>query len=534
MSVADDQIVTTPTAVETRPQLLVVATLVAAMTLCWIVVTPPSAGPDEPGHLVRGAALVRGQLAGEPGEFGPARRGFELPAWVGFPDPVCFAFQPYTAASCAADLPRPDGDAVLGTRASEYPIWGHVLAGVGTLVPKPAWSPWVSRALEAVVSVVLVGVALAMAARRDRLTAAATLLAVTPMAWFMAAVVNPSSMAIAGGVMLWVAGLEVGSSPSRATRWWVAVGWSALVLPRRDGLVWALVIVALLALLERRTAWAWWRALGRGPASLMVVSALATLAWAATSSSRVSRALLAVPIGFAVVDVVTRLWPRVAVTRTRAVGAAAVVAAVAAVGTVAVMGLRPSGMDTDLLVIVVGRTGEHLIEAIGLLGWLDTPLPASVVMLWMIGLGVLLAGSLQSPDRRPVVTGGIVVAVAVVSSWVLEMFSGNTSGTYWQGRYYLPLLVGVPILFGRAALARDVTRTLSTAVGVIAVVVVNAALAAAVRRWAVGIGGSYFPWDWHTYGAPVHPGVVVAAHVAVSILLLARLMAGPSRAPLEV
>ena len=51
----------------------------------------------------------------------------------------------------------------------------------------------------------------------------------------------------------------------------------------------------------------------------------------------------------------------------------------------------------------------------------------------------------------------------------------------------------------------------------LALVVPNVALAAAMRRWSVGLAGSMFPWDWNTYNSPVPPVVLLAMSVAASV-----------------
>src|SRR5690606_10364988 len=103
---------------------------------------------------------------------------------------------------------------------------------------------------------------------------------------------------------------------------------------------------------------------------------------------------------------------------------------------------------------------------------------------------------------------------------VFELQSGNPSGRYWQGRYSLPLLVGVPLALtltrpasnpvaGQLHETRTIPATTSRAV-VGAVVVgalflVNVAAWAAVRRWAVGIHGTHRPWKWGAELFAVHP-----------------------------
>jgi hypothetical protein len=112
------------------------------------------------------------------------------------------------------------------------------------------------------------------------------------------------------------------------------------------------------------------------------------------------------------------------------------------------------------------------------------------------------------------------VAIAlsgVAASWVLEMAQGDPTGTYWQGRYYLPFLVGVPIVLGRTQLPAAVSTRLGDVVVVLTLVVSNVAIAAALRRWAVGIAGTMVPWRWDTYQAPLPPVVLLAVHLAASV-----------------
>src|SRR5918994_1772552 len=89
---------------------LLLGGLVAGIGLCWVLITPPGAGADEPSHLVRAGALARGHLDGVdvdaprfeevvlPGSF----EGFELPGTYAMPDPLCYAFRPLVPVDCAA------------------------------------------------------------------------------------------------------------------------------------------------------------------------------------------------------------------------------------------------------------------------------------------------------------------------------------------------------------------------------------------------------------------------------------------------
>jgi len=193
-----------------------------------------------------------------------------------------------------------------------------------------------------------------------------------------------------------------------------------------------------------------------------------------------------------------------------------------------VMDRRPTGYDGSVLLIVIGRTGQHLREAVGVLGWLDTPLPETMMMLWILGLGVLVGAALMVDAKSLLWGAAATLAVAIAASWVLEMGQGDPSGTYWQGRYYLPLLAGIPLLLSRSngtfgvrpqTSHLDALARLGRATLLIAMVVLNVALAAAMRRWGVGIAGSLSPFAWNTYNAPVPPFIIMALHIAASVAL---------------
>ncbi len=275
---------------------VVLAALVVVIVLAWIVAAPRSAGPDEPGHQVRGGGLVRGQLDGEAVPDSVFGYAFVLPGHVGFPDPVCFAFNEFTPASCANELEPIDGDIPLGTRAASYPVWGHLPAGVGTLAPA-AWSGWASRITDAVIPVTLVVTALWVVSRRGALGVGAALMAITPMAWFMFAVVNPSGLVIAGGFGLWVAlTTPARAGPDRVVGLLAACSWAAMVLPRRDGMVWASLVVAIAVLSGNIDVRAHARRLGRAGGAIVVGSTLATLAWASRSETNAAAALFLAPL----------------------------------------------------------------------------------------------------------------------------------------------------------------------------------------------------------------------------------------------
>jgi len=116
-----------------------------------------------------------------------------------------------------------------------------------------------------------------------------------------------------------------------------------------------------------------------------------------------------------------------------------------------------------------------------------------------------------------VVVAAGILAAAILTSWVFELYQGNVSGRYWQGRYSLPLLAGVPISL--AAITADVRvgRRAAWAAGATALTVLNIAAWAAARRWGVGVEGSLLPWRWDTVHTPVEPVLLLIVHAAATV-----------------
>jgi hypothetical protein len=263
------------------------------------------------------------------------------------------------------------------------------------------------------------------------------------------------------------------------------------------------------------------RRLGRAGGAIVVASTLATLAWAGRSETNAAAALFLAPVAPVAAWGARRGWVRLG-SPSRLVRLLYIAGwTVAAFGAgLAIMTRRDDGFDRAVLELVVGRTGGDLTEAIGVLGWLDTPLPTTAVFAWLVGVGVLVGAGIVAARWDALRTAAVILVVGVYASWVLTMLQNDATGTYWQGRYYLPLLVGIPVVLSAIQLPDAVSRRIGMTAAVIALVVSNAAMFAMLRRFGVGSAGSLFPWDWDTYEAPLPPVVVLVVHVAASLGLL--------------
>lgn len=482
--------------------------LVGLIIGAWAIVTPQGGGPDEVGHLIRAGGVIRGQGGRAAGN----ETFFSIPDHYLAPDVSCWNFEPAVPASCATPWDTDGTTVELPTRADGYPVWSHLTAGTGSLLP--GTSPlWGARLANSIVAAGLVGAALIAASRR-RFAAASVIAAITPMAWFTFGIVNPSSMAIAGAIALWT-----GLVHRRDAAWLTALGWAALALPRRDGLIWACVALGIWLLIDQRRPSEWFRSLPWGPRIVVAASTIATLAWGVSTDSRVSQMVVAAPLVLVATEAAQRWWAAYgAATQARRTATYMISALIVIVATGEIVRRRPGGWDGSLAERIVGETGANLVEAIGRLGWLDTPLPWLVIVAWIVLMGVFAGASVF--DRTELVVGaGALLAASVITAWVFELYQGNTSGTYWQGRYSLPLLAGVPIMLGAARLTPRTERTLANAVIASVLVLDNVALWAAARRFGVGVEGSLLPWNWDTYDAPLPVIVVLVIHAAATVAL---------------
>ncbi len=311
--------------------------------------------------------------------------------------------------------------------------------------------------------------------------------ALTPMAVSLIGVVNPSALEIACAFC----------------------AWSALL---------AAVLHPDPSLLRRRVVWA--------AAALTVMVSL-----------RASAPLFGLLLLAAVVTVAP--WPVLrAVIRRRvtqvAAGVGLLAGGLAAVWVLAVgtlegpVGRYPELADTSLAARrATGRSVDYLQQMVGVFGWLDAPAPGLTFAIWFVALGALVVLALAVPRRRrPRLSVLGVVAALVALPIGLQLPGAENAGLIWQGRYLLPLAVGLPVLCGLLVAAEQphLLRTVRLdAVLVPALLVAHvAALYWVLRRYAVGVDGPVLVLD-PAWQPPLGIGPVLALYAAglvASVLLL--------------
>jgi hypothetical protein len=468
--------------------------VIFAMMAAWSVSMPLFSGPDEQSQVVHAAAFVRGQLIGTsapgyedpstyvtvPGTFG---NGLELMR--------CYQFHPTVPASCASHVKLSVEPTRSSTYSGRYPPLFYAVTGLPTLVVQSDEGVILVRLLGALMCSVLLGLAfMAMVVwSRAQVLPAGYMCALTPAAIYMGAVVNPNGLEIAAAICFWIAGLilalEHADTPPRGLVVLLAVSGCVLTLTRGLSPLWTvLTLLAIVLLSGPRAAW---RLLASRRDVQWAMAALCATGAFATAWILLAHTLWLVPAGPAV---------------------------------------SHSASELQIISQAFGQTSTWLHQMVGVLGWVDTPLPVWTYAAWgTAAVALILVGLWAGWIRATLVLAGLI-ALSFILPVGLELVNAKTVDLTWQGRYTLPLVVGVPLLAASsigigASDRRPLQMFARTIVFVLAFAGVLGYLQA-LRRYAVGTSGpvDFLHGSWH----PVEGTVIAILWYLAATAILARLL----------
>jgi len=436
--------------------------LLFAILAAWSLATPQFAAPDEPTHVVKAAAAVRGQLVGHPiPGLGKAYTQVRIPATFGnaYVIPSCFAFYQAKPAGCGPVLHAVSGSVLSRTYVGRYPPLYYLLVGLPSGLHGGGIDLYLMRLVSAALSAAfLLGAFISAARSRHRtLMVAGVALAATPSMLFLGAIVNPSGLEISAGACVWASSLVYFAEPDRRGRWLLLrAAMAAAVLVQLRGL--SPLLLAIIA-----------------------VFVFAVAGWRRLRSALSRRE---VQIAFGVV------------------GACGIFAVAWIYGvdslslTKGVYQVSPSASEWWITRKAFHETFSEFSQMVGLFGWNDTRAPGFSNIVWLIGvLALLLAGLVQRRWRRALLLVALCAVVIVVPT-VLAISQARSLGFVQQARYVLPLAVGIPILAGylapeRTAAARWVNPLL-LAGGAVLGIAHCAAFVQALHRYRTGLGTPLF------------------------------------------
>lgn len=507
-----------------RPALKPVLAFLAflALALSWSLGTPLLSAADEPEVVIKAAASVRGEFSGP-------QTVFAFPTWetkyatpdflettyhlphslvvaLDRNDPHCYSFFTDVPATCTKGATKEEVRQAGSTAQSHmdyFPLY-YLLVGWPSLLVGGTHAIYAMRIVSALITALFMAAAFTVSTRRHGAGAVGVLAAATPAAIYWGAVVNPCGLEITSALLTWVTFLslvraEPGAPGIRTDRILFGISAATLLVVRPLGPLWlASILVAVLAtstgLRERAR-----RALQshgiRWVIGLLGAAVIAAGLWDLTQNS---------------MGIVPKTNPHY----TYAKG----------------------------IYITLYQMPGDIAQMIGTIGWDDVPVPTFTSILWFGAIAAMVLMGFIFGNRRERLTLVALTAASILFPIIFEAYSGPTYGTGWQGRYGLPLAVGVPILAGEIMVRRmfaggfgRVQRTLATTLAGTIALAYLCQVWWAWRRWAQGIFGVGFgkTVPLHAKWSPLigWPLMLAAAVFGVGLLLyLMRRSAGSADA----
>jgi predicted membrane protein DUF2142 len=437
----------------------------ALLLLAWVMGDAPFAAPDEEGHYSRAIGISEGALIGAeappPGDIDTPRGKWayqtttvvKIPSNKVPPTPGCFTLDVNASAACVEGVPTPPQDVETRVYVGTYEPLPYLLPAVAVrLADDPLSALRLARLAGALPALLLLMAAIFVLRDPDNdpLALLGPLLAVTPMAIFVASSLTGSGLEVASGIAFVASLLRIArGTPTRFV--WLAAGvsGSTLALSRSGSPAWILLAAALfVALLGPRAAWSAVRAGGR--------AAAASLA------------------GIATAVVLNRIWEAAHGYNDLPIGFEG----------------KRHGLQESWTVL--GNMADQLI---GKFGYLEFGLPLTAVRAWFGAVAVvaLVALLVARWRHRVVLIAAIVGAIAVPMVFWFALMRHTGFGI--QGRHVLPILVVVPLLAGelvyrnRSRIRRPIAGALLFGVPLMAGAVQAVAWHRMAQRYAVGLDG---------------------------------------------
>ncbi len=421
----------------------------------WSMATPLVAAPDEGTHAITAYAVAHGDI----GDLHPVVPGayaaLDVRQELG-----CVRNRWSVVAGCqnwaaAAAAPSEQVFTQFGTYNPLY----YAMVGWPSLFLPDQVALYGMRLLSGALFSLAAAAAIAIAATayRSRKGMVGLVLAMTPVAWFLAGAINPNAIEIATAALTWVGltallGRELPRSQRHLVTTATTIGIVLLTLNRLLSPLWLAVI--------------------------LLTVAFATQGW-------------------------RRLWTLL--TRSHHFQLHAVVIAAACALAVAWDRVHPAvftgsahpassfldGVGLTLDQIFVGFPQTTLPQSIDVLDWLDFPVFPAIapfIAIW----GALIGGAaVVARSRAARLAPLLLTAFWIVFPSALAAFVWSNIG--WQGRYGLPIAVGIPIL--SVYLVAEYAEPLPAASAV-----VSRALRIAAPV-ALGVGILAFLFNYHRYAA---------------------------------
>ena len=450
-----------------------------ALALSWSLGTPLLSAADEPEIVTKAAASVRGEFSGK-------ETVVTTPSWeskystpdfievtyqlphslveaIAKLDPQCYAFHEDVPATCTVTASANAANAErAGTTATShmdyFPLY-YLLVGWPSLFIGGSQAIYAMRIVSAVITALLLCAAFTTSIRRRGAAALGMLAAATPVAIYYGAVVNPSGLEISSAILAWASFLslvraEPGAPGMRRDRILFGISAALLIVTRPLGPLWLAVIVAVVLATSSGVRERIRRVL-RGPGVWSVVAVLALALLTAGAWDLTQNTMGIIPH------------------------------------------TNPQYTYGTGIYISFYQTPAYFAQMLGAIGWNDVPVPTFTNLLWYGVIAAFVLFALVLGNRRERLVLLALTALVLLFPLAFEAYAAANFGTGWQGRYTLPLAVGVPILSAEILVRRlcgtawgRVPKALASILGATIALAYLCQVWWAWRRYSQGIFGA--------------------------------------------
>lgn len=423
----------------------------------WALLTPVNQFPDEADHVYRAVSVVRGEVFPHNGAYTHGT-GAITNVPIGFLRLVyagpCRGVR--TAGLCSTASAPAGSVTVVTAEGRNFPFYYAAVGWPSLLFPNRAgW--YLMRLVSAVwcAALLATGALVIMSmSRRPLVLGGAMLVGLTPLVLDLSGSVNPSGLEAASALCFWAVLLAlVHKDSSLDRRLLVQFGLiSGVLLATCRDLGWFWIVLALVLSLASAGR-ADRRSFVRSRAAHLVFGAavaavVAAEVWAFTFHSNQNFKFTTVPKGL--------------------VGAASA---------------------------SLNSTPKLLEETLAYLGWLTIRPPAVADVCWILAVAAVMVSSFVAGRRAGVLVVAGAALVVVIPFAILGFTLMHPNDGIWQGRYTLPLAIGVPLL-GVAGRRLGFTehRFVALLASIVIFLVLGAQVAVYRSAWA-----RFGPADHHWY-----------------------------------
>jgi len=394
---------------------IVTAVVYLLLGSTWAFSSPVFSLPDEYSHAVKAAAVVRGDIIPTSKTVG---EWVTVPSWLNTASWVCFAGHSEVTAHCQTPMTHSNSLTAQKTYAGRYPPFYYALVGWPTLLFAGSSAFYAQRELTVLLSALLLGLAAwsASSAPNNCRVLLALGVAITPMTIYFMGGVNPQAPEITAAVGVWISGwalLQNRREFNRGALTRFTISACALALCRPLSALWLTVIVASLLIgFSQASHWTVFRQSlpAKICAGTVLLASLTQMAWVASTGAL----------------------------------------------TQSTLGVHMSTVDA--IVESMSRQFSWLVQMIGFFGWLDTMSWPPVYVVWLVAATCLVITALRLGTPRERLALALVIAGSMAIPTIAEVATRDQTGFAWQGRYTLPLSIGVILSSGMIASRRFRSR----------------------------------------------------------------------------